>query len=337
MARNNPSFDTALRYLAMLANIPRRPRKITAAQLAEKLQGEGFAIDIRSIQRDLVKLSARFPLEADAGRPAGWQWSEQAPAHSFPHMDLATALTHELLSRHLAPVLPRMLRKQLEPNFKEARKVLDHMAASPLGQWSRRIAVVSPWQQLLPPDIAEGVVDVVYAALLEGRRFEIDYLGMDHDKPRRYLVNPQGLVYRHNVLYLVASLFDYGNPMQLALHRMKNPRLLDEPAKALAGFDLARYVEDERAFDIPLGRDIALELRITPWLARHLGESRLSRDQAITPLRGSERLRLKATVADTAQLHWWLRSFGPEVEVTKPAALRKAMAADTAAAAARYR
>lgn len=337
MKKNSSSFETAARYLAMLSHVPRRPYKATTTELADKLAGEGFAIDVRSIQRDLNKLSAYFPLQSDNGRPAGWCWADEGPRRSFPHMDLSTALTHELLARYLAPMLPRKLLAQLEPTFAEARQVLGHMAASPLGKWSKRIAVVPPGQQLLPPQIADGVVDIVYEALLAGRRFEVDYLPLEAGKPKRYPVNPQGLVYRLGVLYLVASLYDYDNPMQLALHRMKNARLLEEPAKALDGFDLARYIEDERAFDLPLGRAIRLELRIAPWLARHLGECRLSRDQTVAPIRNDERFRLTATVQETEQLRWWLRSFGSAVEVTKPAALRRMMAEEAAETAHLYR
>lgn len=337
MKKNTRSFETAARYLAMLSHIPRRPYKVTTTELAEKLATEGFAIEVRSIQRDLNKLSAHFALQGDNSRPAGWCWTEAGPRRSFPHMDLSTALTHELLALHLAPVLPRKLLAQLEPSFQEARQVLSHMAASPLGKWSRRIAVVPPWQQLLPAQIAEGVVDVVYEALLAGRRFEADYLKPDADTPKRRLFNPQGLVYQQGVLYLVASLFDYDDPRLFALHRMKNAELLEDPAKTLAGFDLSRYIANERALDIPLGRTIQLELRITKWLAGYLGERRLSHDQTISPIRGDARFRLHATVPETEQLHWWLRSFGPALEVMKPAALRRRMANEADVLAAMYR
>ena len=334
--KSSNSSETAVRYLATLNHIPRRPYKVTTSELSEKLSGEGFAIDVRSIQRDLNKLSRFFPLQADGGRPAGWCWTEEGARRSFPHMDLSTALTHELFARYLTPMLPRKLLAQLEPGFEEARQVLGRMGASPLGKWSRRIAVVPPWQQLLPPEIADGVVDVVYEALLAGQRFEADYLAADADKPRRHRFNPQGLVYRHGVLYLVASLNNYDDPRQLAMHRMKHAILLEQPARPLSNFDLTRYTEDERAFDIPLDRTIRLELRVGPWLARHLDECRLSRDQTITPIRGDERQRLVATVQETAQLHWWLRSFGPELEVSKPLALRRRMAREAAETAALY-
>jgi predicted DNA-binding transcriptional regulator YafY len=37
-------------------------------------------------------------------------------------------------------------------------------------------------------------------------------------------------------------------------------------------------------------------------------------------------VRLQATVPDTAQLRWWLRGFGSEVEVLEPSAIREEFA-----------
>jgi predicted DNA-binding transcriptional regulator YafY len=34
-------------------------------------------------------------------------------------------------------------------------------------------------------------------------------------------------------------------------------------------------------------------------------------------------VRLQATVPDTAQLRWWLKGFGNEVEVLEPTAIRE--------------
>jgi predicted DNA-binding transcriptional regulator YafY len=42
------------------------------------------------------------------------------------------------------------------------------------------------------------------------------------------------------------------------------------------------------------------------------------------------------TVLDTAQLRWWLRGFGPDVEVIEPRALRDEFSADARKLAARY-
>ena len=67
--------DTVLRQLAMLRAIPPAPRKISTSMLRDRLIEEGFAVDIRTVQRDLGKLSTLFPLACDGrSKPHGWSW-----------------------------------------------------------------------------------------------------------------------------------------------------------------------------------------------------------------------------------------------------------------------
>jgi predicted DNA-binding transcriptional regulator YafY len=317
--------DTTIRYLSMLSLIPGRPSKITARELHEKLQTEGFDITSRSIERDLHKLSQQFPLTNDEGRPAGWSWEAKDTRITFPRMDVGTALTYEFLARYLKPMLPRDMCKRLEPDFSHARQVLDALGASPLGKWSKRIAVLPPGLQLLPPNVREDVSDVTYNALLTGKQFEAKYLGLEAQTPKDFVFSPLGLVYRQSVLYLVATLWDYDDVRQFALHRMSNAKLLDSPAAVIKGFDLDRYIREDKSFDLPAGKIVALELIVEAWLARHLSECRLAGDQCISATRVGGKSRVTATVADSEQLYWWLCSFGTNLEVSKPASLRRRM------------
>ena len=54
--------DTLLRNLTLLRIIPRAPLRRDTNTLHEMLKEEGFNIDIRTLQRDLQNLSAKFPL-----------------------------------------------------------------------------------------------------------------------------------------------------------------------------------------------------------------------------------------------------------------------------------
>lgn len=328
--------DPILRHMSMLSLIPARPGKTTAGELHAKLTAQGYVTHVRSIERDLHKLSVKFTLTSDEGKPAGWSWRDRETRMTFPPMNTETALTYELLSRYLAPLLPRSMLKLLEPEFAQARRVLGDFRAAPLGRWSKRIAVLPFGQQLLPPEVKADVSAVVYDALLHGKQFKADYRSVNVDRPKSYTFNPLGLVYREGVLYLVASLWEYPQPRQFALHRMSKAQARDEAAVAPEGFDFERYVREDKAFEFPAGRDIKLELIVEEWLARHLEERRLSEDQAITPIRGREDSRITATVAETDQLLWWLRSFGPSVEVVKPAVLRRKMMEQAKALAQMY-
>lgn len=55
--------------------------------------------------------------------------------------------------------------------------------------------------------------------------------------------------------------------------------------------------------------------------AFHLTERKLSEDQFLRET-ADGRVRLSPTVADTAELRWWLLGFGEGVEVIGPKALR---------------
>ncbi len=305
--------------------VPARPRKITAGELHARLAAQGFETHLRSVERDLHKIGGKFGLVCDEAKPAGWSWAVRDTQLTFPPMNTETALTYELLSRYLAPMLPRRMSNLLEPEFARARRVLDDLREAPIGRWAKRIAVLPYGQQLLPPEVATDVSEVVYDALLHERRFEADYRAAGAGRIWRRMFNPLGLVYREGVLYLVATVANYADPRHYALQRMSKAQALDEAAATPEGFDFERYVREEKSFDYPLGPDIKLELIVDADLAPYLAESRLSADQVLTPIRGRDEYRLVARVADTDKLLWWLRSRGPGVEVVRPAALRRRM------------
>jgi predicted DNA-binding transcriptional regulator YafY len=328
--------ETVMRYIRMLELVPRHGAGITVADLHAKLRSLEFEVDRRSVERDLNNLSAMFPITSSGSRPSRWHRMPQAPQMTLPGLDPATALTYELVSRYLAPLLPRRLLTTLEPQFSAARHALNDMKASAVGRWSDKIAVIPQTQQLLSPDVAADVTEVVYESLLNNRRFEVSYRAVESERVKRYPMNPLGLVLHGSVLYLVGTARDYPDPCIFALHRMSNAKALDELATVPDGFDLDRYVREEHAFEHPNGGDIRLELRATSWLAQQLDERRLAADQTISLIGDSGYLRLRATVADTGQLRWWLRSFGTQVEVIKPVKLRREMAAEFVDLAQRY-
>lgn len=329
--------DTSLRYLEMLWQVPREPNGITVQQLHAKLADLGYAVDKRSVERDLVKLSVLFPLGSSEPRPARWYWMQEAEQSMLPGLNPAAALAFELASRHLAALMPRSALDALQPMFQSARKRLDELKASGYGHWSDQVAIVPETLALLPPKVPDAISQVVQQALLENRRIDISYQAADRDTPKRYPVNPLGLVARGGAHYLVGSAREYREARVFALHRIADAVLLDEPAKRLPGFNLDAFVRTEHVFDQPRGGTLKLELHVSPWLAHHLDERRLATDQTLTPIRGREELRLRATVPDTEQLRWWLRSFGTAVEVVKPVALRREMAGGIAALGRMYR
>jgi len=327
--------DTTLRYLATLKRIPRHPRKLSAPALRKRLAADGFDVTLRTVQRDLKRLSALFPLTSDEpAKPAGWSWT--GAVEDLPAMAPHTALAFVLAERHLEALLPPVTLAHLVPHIERAKAVLGGLGRSGLGAWPEKVRVLPRGQRLRPAPVAAEVLDGVYAALLEGRRFAGRY------RPRGaaetdYEVNPLGLVFRDAVVYLVATLWDYDDVKQFALHRFMAVRASDKAVRVPRGFSLDAYLASG-AFGYPMnrGRQIGLAALFEADAAQHLYETPLAGDQRLTE-RDDGRVLLRATVGDTLELRWWLLGFGDQVEVVKPAGLRAAFARIAASMAGRYR
>jgi predicted DNA-binding transcriptional regulator YafY len=338
--KSGGSFDRKQRLLDLLPAASRGGITVTA--LREALAAAGFDVTRRSIERDLVTLEAsgHYALQRRKGKPAGWTWR---PGHKPPPrlgMDEETALVYVLLERFLTPLVPKSLFGDLVSVFASARSKLASLPGGKLAAWSQRIVVDTSGQPLLLPAVDSRVQKVVSDALLKGYQCEFDYRSpsrADNEPAKRHRVAPLGLVLRDGVQYLICCIDGGHNAYTYALHRMSEPKLLEELRASIPpDFNLADHVLRQRAIDITEGASIRLELRVTEWWSRFLAERRLADDQVISAINGSEDKRVVATIADTAQLRWWLLSLGASVEVVKPAGLRRQMAKEAAAMTRRY-
>ena len=325
---------TVLRYIEMLGMIPAHPGGISARQLHDRLLASRHDVNVRTVERDLHKLSRRFPLEAYGTGPVGWRWRKGAKALALPPPSPEGALAYVLLQRFAAPLLPRGMLRCIARDFDQAAAALNRLPDSAYARWKERIAVVPAGFHLLPPDVAKDVVEVAYDAVLRSRRFEVDYRGHGYADWRRFRVNPLGLVQAGAVFYVVATLWDYDEVVHLALHRMRRPMLLDDAAGSPAGFDFQRHVIEERSFEWPHGRSIKLQLDVRGWLAQQLSEQKLAPDQKITPPKDGNIdswHRVTATVMESEQLFRWLCGLGGMVRVSGPLRMRRRLIAESAA------
>ncbi len=330
--------DTLLRHWTMLQYIPRAPGSIGTATLVVRLRESGYRVDVRTIQRDLVKLSTVFPLSAqEEGRASRWFWSRDARVMDLPGMDMPTALAFRLAQEYLTPLLPKNLLRHLSSHFGRAEELLRRQGTNRLGLWPERVCAITRGPVLLQPRISEDVQMAVEQALLEDRQLQVEYRAKDAADAKRYVVHPCGLIFRDGMIYLIGTLKDYSDLRHLALHRMNAAQVLDIPARRPKGFALRRYVREEQFFAYPIqGTAVDLDLLFEPKAAIHLSERPLAKNQKLSTWRDG-RTRLQAKVKDTLELRWWLLGFGDKVEVLAPKSLREEFAAITQRAAARYR
>jgi predicted DNA-binding transcriptional regulator YafY len=333
MGKNKSAADTLLRQWHMLRVIPRHPRRITVREIQARLEAESFAVTARTVQRDLMELSNAFPLVSDEReKPYGWSWQARAPVFDLPNLSNHEALAFAMVEDYLRPLLPRALLDQLQPYFAVAHKrMASERGARGNASWLGKVGVVQPTQALIPPKVDARVQGAVTDALLDDRRLDASYRRKGEREPRRYSLNPLALIQRGPVTYLLATVSDYDDVLMFALHRFERVSIADGKARRPKGFELTSYLKAGWAH-YGTGKTINLDALFSAAVAEHLQETPLSEDQRATGAEG--RVRLRATVADTPQLRWWLLAFGNAVQVLGPATLRRWFAETTSAMAA---
>lgn len=256
-------MDTLLRYLEMLRLIPKEPQSISTTELFEKLQNNGYDVELRTVQRDLIKLSAShlFPIcSTENKKPQRWFWQKDMNRVQFPMMSADEALTFKLVEQFLEPLLPLAVKTQIDNYFQVADETLK---ISPFATWIEKVRIVPNGLALLPARVPEEILMVIYDALFKNRRISATYQG--YEQAKSYEVNPLGLVLRHNLMYLVGTVGEHKNIKQFALHRFQKAQLSEHGVSMPNGFNLDDYIA-QGEFDYPVGEKIVLKLKIQAFI-----------------------------------------------------------------------
>ncbi|MGR4068954.1 helix-turn-helix transcriptional regulator [Billgrantia sp. C5P2] len=313
------SRDTLFRFLTMLQLIPRYPGRISTPVLLEKLHERGFVIDNRSLQRDLRgRLSRFFPLGCDdSEKPYRWYFDRDYHC-DLPALDVPSALTLVLAEEYLKGLLPPVVIGQLAPQFRSARQLLDEMQRNGLSQWARRVRAIPNGKALIPAQLEEATWQSVAQALLEQRALDVTYLSRSREERKTFTLHPQGMVSRHSVTYLLATVNDYNDIRQFALQRIEAAAFSEAAWQESEDFNLDDYIRSG-AFGYLQGMDdVRLVAHVEPQVVWLLTETPLAEEQTLTPLPDSDWQRLEAVVRDDQQTLWWLRGMGASVEVIEP-------------------
>jgi predicted DNA-binding transcriptional regulator YafY len=319
--------DPLLRQWEMLKLIPRE-RKTTVKELQNKLEGLGYSVNRRTLERDLDRLSIPFAIEADTrSKPYGWRYALNMHPANIPGLTSSEALTMVLLETYLKTLLPVAIADNLASHFSAARHSLSvEHSDSKLQSWLKKVKVLSPGQHLLAPTIDPSIQRTVYNALMQGYQLEMDYLAANSTEAKHYgSVHLQGLVQYGSVIYLVVTINDHSDLRLLVLHRIQRVALKEVPLSPLENFDLQTYI-DQGGFGFGESSvPIELVALFKNGAGHHLIETPLALNQQIERL-DPQTLKVTAEVLDTPGLQRWLSSFGPDVEVLSPEALRGTIA-----------
>lgn len=316
--------DTLFRHLALLQLIPRGPHYRATTTLKDLLEERGFSVEMRTIQRDLEKLSSHFPLLCDTTRrPFRWSF-DPAFKSNLPAMDTATALTLVLAEEYLRGLLPQIAIDQLAGQFENARKYLESLNGNRLAHWSRYVKAIPNGKELLPVRIDHNVWQLVTDALINHYALDVEYRSRSKEECKTFTLHPLGIVARHSISYLLATVNDYDDVRQFALHRILNISLSEQAYRPRPDFSVDQYISTG-AFGYPLDdRPVRLKARIRPHVAWLLSETPLSEDQTLTTKPDPDGwYRLEAEVPNDQQTQWWIQGFGSAIDVIEPSDWRE--------------
>lgn len=290
---------------------------MSAAALAEALE-----ISVRTLHRDIDQLTAAgVPIYAERGRAGGFRlldgWNTRltgltpSEAQVVFLSGLAGPAADLGLDKPLQGAQLKLLTSLPESSRTEAQKMQSRFHLDPV-DWYRE------------PDAVPHLA-IVADAVWSDKQLSMSYESWRDEAER--VVHPLGLVLKAGVWYLVAA--SDGKPRTYRISNIKRAALLEQRARRPARFDLASYWGQSVArFEAELYTDHA-DVLATPVGLKDLRYLNAAAARAVAGAKPSRRrdgrVALRIPVESVEHGAGQLLRLAPEVEVTGPGRLRKAM------------
>lgn len=296
----------------------------------------------KTVQRILMKLEEAGSVES-VRRGRALYWRKRKGARSLGTTTASTisfddALALQTLHRFSGRQMPTFVSESLLPMLEAAERRLampNNDLERGYAAWGSKVSIEPGVFPLKAPPVDAGIFSTVTRALFLERRLGIVYRPRSNPgNAARRDVLPLGLVEVGDIIYLVASIAGKPAPAMYRLNRIASAEISLESFVYPPNFKLDAYVKEQRQFDFFVEGVIPVVLRFANPRGDHLLESPLSEDQVHRIV--GEHLEVRGTVVLSQRFRWWLRSFGPYVEVLEPASLRAELAAEAAALARIY-
>ncbi len=297
-------------------------QQMTSRDLASRLE-----VSERTIHRDMEALSgAGIPVVAARGSGGGWSLLGE-------YRTTLTGLT-EAEIQSLFVTKPTKLLADLHLDKAADGAQLKLLASLPSAfrqgaeRARQRIHIdVSGWSKR---EEAVPFLPILQEALWLERKLNIKYERGENCEPVERLLSPLGLVAKGSVWYLVASID--GSVRSYRVSRISHAEILDEPAPIPSDFNLADYWEQSATTFKSSVPNYLATFWVSPSVVLRLNfAGRFARvnETAETDARGWKKVHVGFDVEEMACEY--AVSFGPNLEVIEPTALREKVVAMTKA------
>jgi len=281
---------------------------------------DDYPKNARTLRRDLEALEASgFPLVTDrVNGQIRWRLMEgfrAIPALGFS----ATELMALLLSRNLLkPLEGTEIQASLSSALSKASAALPPQGHEYVRAMEQIFSIgIGPHKSYREH---KQTIDAISQAIDKRRTAQMRYYSASRDQTSRREVDPYHLWFAGGGLYLIAYCHLRKDVRLFAVERIRSITLTDHPYQMPLGFNVQEYVQD--ALNVMRGRRIEVELLFSKKAAAWVKDKSWHPSQETSLLKDG-RLKMILKVADNEELVGWILSFGSQVRVAQPEALRQ--------------
>lgn len=146
----------------------------------------------------------------------------------------------------------------------------------------------------------------------------MSYRSRSKNSIKPFRLHPAGLVSRHAISYLIATVGEYSDLRQFALHRIQQIEMLSEPAEFHSSFDVDDYIASGVFHLRQADHHVELIADVHPQIATLLHETPLSLQQDLSDIHSEDWKRLRAKVPLDRETLWWIFALNDNIRVHAP-------------------
>jgi proteasome accessory factor B len=314
--RYSAKRDRLARLARVVSILEAHPEGIRPPDIAARM-----AVAVRTVYRDLTALQEelRLPVWGENG-----VWGIDAEKAFLPPLKLTQ---QEAMAVVLSARLMVRYADKYDPDLAAAFEKLERGLPSPLAEHVER--TLDTLSKAPRDERFRGHVRLLTRAWAERRVVTIDYEPANYEggaAPRQATVRPYLLEpsLQTHALYLMGFDETRGALRTFKIERIRSVALTPrtfEPPDAAATTSALRPAWDIIADQPP----VAVDLRFAPAVASRVMEATWHPTQTVKAEPDGS-LRWRATVSGTIEIRLWILSWGADVEVLEPAALRNDVA-----------
>ena len=325
----NDSAGMITRIWKLLQELSTSPRGMTKEELAEKL-----SCNARTIQRNLqLIVSLGVPLQEKTG-PRGKKtyWIERQ-SEDFTYNEVVAVYIGR---RYLEPLRGTRFWDAMQSAYQKIRQrcgpqMIGHLESFP----GTMEPTTFGWGKYAQ---ATATIDELDFAIKEKCQVNLSYRTFDEPKPSVTTVDPYGLAFHENAIYLVGFSHKRKEIRHWKVDRIHDVQVTDETFHVFPNFDLAEHIQSmfgifKESTGLPTHR---VRIRFQAYFAQEVQEKHWHSSERFHEQLDSSVI-LEMEIAELAVLKRWVIGFGRHAEVLEPQILREMVCSELELTMAHYK